>query len=85
MYCLTDHSSGAPFLPFAIFTRDFFQQIQEALLDDRSEGLEAASIKIPSLTWLEYQFAPANTGYASCLRLTRTIYDDVLRIYINLS
>jgi hypothetical protein len=56
----------------------------QALLDDHPEGLKAIGIKIPSLTWLEYQFAPANIGYVSCLRHTITIYVVVLGIYNDL-
>ena len=80
--CYADHSSGALFLPFAISTRDLRQRIKEALIDDHPEGLEVAGIKIPSLTWLEYQFAPANVGYANCLRHTGIYMINVVVLHI---
>jgi hypothetical protein len=65
-----DSESGALFLPFAISTRDLLEKVKEALIEDHPEGLEEANIKIPSLSWLEYQFAPANLGHAGGLRNT---------------
>jgi hypothetical protein len=82
IYCHAAHSFGALFLPFAISTRDLRQSIIDALILDHLDGLDAAGIKIPSLSWVEYQFAPANSGHASCLRYTCELY-DVLCIRYN--
>lgn len=62
-----DSASGSLFLPFAISTRDLAERVKEALLEDHPEGLEEAGIKIPSLAWMEYQFAATNSGYKSSL------------------
>jgi len=63
-----DSESGALFLPFAISTRDLLDKVKDALREEHPKGLEEAGILIPSLSWLEYQFAPANLGYNNGLR-----------------
>ena len=60
--------SGALFLPFAISTGGLLDRVREALIEEHPNGLEEAGRKIPSLSWLEYQFAPANLGHAVGLR-----------------
>ena len=65
-----DSESRALFLPFAISTRDLLDKVKDALSEEHPEGLEEACIMIPSLSWLEYQFAPANLGHKVGLRNT---------------
>ena len=68
---LSDSESGSLFLPFANSTRDLLDKDREALLiEEHPNSLEEAGIKITSLSWLAYQFAPANLDHAVGLRNT---------------
>ena len=72
-----DSRSGALFLPFAISTRDLRDRVVAALKEEHTEGLEAAGIKVPSLAWIELQFAPMHTGRFLASN-TRVIPDNLL-------
>ena len=84
MYFLRlDSESGALFLPFAISTRDLLDKVKDALCVEHPEGLEEASIMIPSLSWLEYQFSPAHLGHKVGLRNTGMTHMFSKVIYTN--
>lgn len=70
VYINTEASPGALFLPFAISSTDLLRRVKDALLEDHPEGLNNAGIQIPSLSWLQYQFAPANSGYRAAMHNT---------------
>ena len=74
IYYHANHSSGALFMPFAISTRDSRQKIIDARIEDNPDGLDVAGIKISSLSWVEYQFAPGNSCYGNALRYTGARY-----------
>ena len=65
-----DSSTGSLFMPFAMSTRDLRDRVVEALETEHPEGLEAAGIKVPTLAWVEFQFAPANEGFKAALKYT---------------
>ena len=64
----SDSASWALFLPFAVSTSDLIRKVQEALEVDHPNGLEEAGIRIPTRAWVEFQFAPANTGKRASLQ-----------------
>jgi hypothetical protein len=53
-----------------MFVRDLREQVVKRLIHKNPDGLDAAGIKIPSETWIAYQFFPKPPLYASCLQYT---------------
>ena len=78
-----DSELGALFSPFAISTRDLLDKVKDASSEEHLEGLEEASIVIPSLSWLEYQFAPADLGHKVGLRNTSMTQTFFKGFFIN--
>ena len=50
--------------------RDLREQVTLRLRHQHPEGLEAARIKIPSESWILYQFSPKHPLYAASLHYT---------------
>jgi hypothetical protein len=65
------------------FTRDLLDKVKDAFSEEHPEGIEEACIRIPSLSWLDYQFAPANLGDKVGLRNIGMIQLFFKGIYIN--
>ncbi len=50
------HASDACFLPVAMSVRDLKEQVVKRLNEKHPDGLDDAGIKIPSESWIAYQF-----------------------------
>ena len=61
------------FLLVAISSRDLREQVTERLRQQYPGGLDAACIKIPSESWILYQFAPKHNLHAESLHYTGTV------------
>jgi hypothetical protein len=58
------------FLPVAISVRNLREQVVLRLRQQHPSRLEAAGIKIPSESWILYQFSPKHPSYAASLHYT---------------
>ena len=58
------------FLPVAISVRDLREQVVQRLTRTHPQGLAEAGIKIPSDSWISYQFSPKHPCHAVSLQYT---------------
>ena len=67
------HVGDTCFLPIAISVRDLWEMVVKRLTDKYPEGLGAAHIKIPSDSWISYQFSPKHPSHAVSMQDTREL------------
>jgi hypothetical protein len=60
----------ACFLPVAMSVRDLREQVLKRLNERHPDGLDAVGIKIPSESWIAYQFSPMHPLHAASLHYT---------------
>ncbi len=60
----------ACFLPVGMFVRGLREQVVERLTNKHPEGLEAASMFIPSDSWISYQFTPKHPPHTVSMDYT---------------
>ena len=58
------------YLPTAISVPDFRRQVMTVVGDKYPDKMKSGDLKIPSLSWVTYQFAPRNERDASALQYT---------------
>jgi hypothetical protein len=63
-------AGDACFLRVAMFVRDLREQVEQRLVNNHPEGLEAAGIRIPSDSWIAYQFSPKHPLHAASINYT---------------
>ena len=51
-------------------TRDLVEQVSERLRAADPEGWESGRIKVPSESWVAYQFSPKHPKHAASLHFT---------------
>ncbi len=66
-------AGDACFLPVAMSVRDLKEQVIKKLNEKHPDGLDAAEIKIPTESWISYQFSPKHPLHAASLHYTRAL------------
>jgi len=56
------------FLPVAVSVRDLREQVVQRLQSNHPDGLDVAGIRIPSDTWISYQFSPKHPSHAASIQ-----------------
>jgi len=79
------YAGDACFLPIAMFVRDLREQVVERLTNKQPEGFYTVSVRIPSDSWISYQFCPkhpyhaVNMQYTGALNMKHKVRSRTLR------
>ena len=64
------YACDACFLPVAMYVRDLREQVVERHTNRHPQGLESFGVRIPSDSWISYQFSPKHPCHAATMQYT---------------